>query len=94
MLTIRLLTFLITIIAFQILFHLINTRDGNLRKILIAYFAVECFIYSACLYYEIKMTFPDFYQSVAIMFLIPKSVIKLIFYSYISKRGKGEHLIK
>lgn len=90
---IRLLTLMVGIFAVQIFFHLVETRDGNLRKILIGYFLVEVFIYGVCLYYEIIMTFPHLYQEIALMFLIPKSIIKFIFYRYISKRS-GNNLTK
>ena len=86
---ITLLTFFVAIVALLILIHLVETRDGNLRKILIGYFLVEVFIYGVCVYFEIKLTFPPLYQQIALTFLIPKSIIKLIFYRYISKRNGG-----
>lgn len=93
MIAIRLLTTFVFVIACTITLGLVNTKNGILRKILIAYFAGELFQWGTLLYFAVKYDFTPFIRDILLLWLIPKALVKAIFYLHISKKRKGDDLV-
>lgn len=94
MIGIRLLTMFILIVAVIVLIGLAQAKGGILREILIGYFSVEIFMFSIFLSYEIKVDFTGLLKDVAYAILIPKVIVKALFWLYVSKKSKGDPLVK
>lgn len=82
------LLFSLGAMAIVVFWQLYRTRNGMLRKIMMAYFATEAFMYfTFAIYWWLKMKgrvhFPIVYMLPA--WLLPKVIIKAIFLDWIRK---------
>lgn len=92
MITLRLLTALIIFVALAILLQLYRTRNGMLRKLLISYFWVETIVFGVLFNVECQFDFSLLFKEIAFIVIIPKSIVKVFFYFFISKKGSGDNL--
>lgn len=76
-----------------VLREFIRTKNGTLRKIFIAYFSVEIFIYlcSAIYFYAVeRLGFKMSVDVFRVIVLLPKVVIKLVLFWYLVKVKRNE----
>ena len=88
----RLFIALVIYIAATITLSLIRSKDGVLRKILIAYFCDEILSWGIVLGASIIWDFTSLIIKILLMILIPKALVKIWFYFFISKKGENEKL--
>jgi hypothetical protein len=88
----RLLTALVMFIAATILIVLVRSKDGTLRKILIVYFFDEFLEWGVVFSASIIWVFPAILTEIVLILLIPKAIVKIWFYMYISKQRSGDKL--
>lgn len=77
---------IIFLVAIVILVELIESKDGQLRKILIAYFGVEIFIYAGAFLYLIA--YPEKSNPISIIWMLPKVAVKIWFYIWLVKNKR------
>lgn len=91
------LFFIVYTVATFVLIEFIRSRDGMLRKIMIAYFVIEIFTYAgSALYFwafETKLIALPI-SHFRIIILIPKMIIKLILLKWLIKNRSKRHEIK
>jgi hypothetical protein len=81
---------IITMVALMVVWQLYISKDGTLRKIMIAYFVVEAFIYSASAIYFLQAERGDAPFDVDIFRLIvltPKAAIKIWLFAWLVKNN-------
>lgn len=74
-----------------VLYEFIRTKNGALRKIMIAYFADEVFTYvCAALFYLLQSMdkSPIHIHVYLVIILVPKAIIKVILYTWLRNRKK------
>lgn len=76
---------ILIIIAAAVLHKLIITKNGRLRKIMIAYFSAEILLLSGLLFLEARYGEEVLIatQNILCIIMMPKVIVKIIFYNYI-----------
>lgn len=92
MILIRTFSAVIIFAALIILRQLVMSRDGTLRKILIAFFADEIWTWGVLLYAAIKYRFINLLISYVLIILIPKLIIKILFILYLTPKNRVKNL--
>ena len=93
MIIIVLLTVCLIIFTFVILLTLIYTKDGTLRKRLIANFAADLIIFLTLFSIEMLHDFPSWLEKVILTLLVIKCYAKCKLFLYMNPKRKGDSLI-
>jgi hypothetical protein len=79
----------VTIIAFLVFWQLYRSRNGSLRKIMMAYFLAEVNVYGlSCIYWYMAAKGYDVLSTEVfrLIVLVPKAIVMLILLNYLRKQ--------
>lgn len=79
----------VAIISLMVFWQLFRSKNGMLRKILIAFFLIEFYVYGFSCVFWYLLSEGDMSLSVAafrMLVIIPKAVIELVLLYYLSKQ--------